>query len=150
MKRLLASVLLCCVLLSSCATTSQVSLQDDISRHFLGLKHNEIVMAMGAPTRETSDGATGKILIYEEVIPRDYSAANANYIVRTYSPTVTGTQSYVQFYIDKDNTCYNVITNYTKSVKTDNNQSVGVIILECLLGAVLGGLVGLGIAALAY
>ena len=151
MKKFITSILLCSFLISSCSTTYLVSLQDDISKRFIGLKHSDIVMAMGAPTRETTDGATGKILVYEEIITKDISAAaNANYIVRTYTPYATGLQSYVQFYIDKNNICYEVKTNYVKSVNEKKKNSVGMIILECLLGAIIGGLVGIGIAALTW
>ena len=116
-------------LFASCATTKtyQVSMLSEYTNMFVGKSHNDIVSALGAPDRQTTDGAGGTILIYEKITTTSTSnsvnaAYNVNYFTKTYTPgvktsTSTSTNtSFVHLYIDNSGTCYNVKTNHQKLV----------------------------------
>ena len=117
-------------LLTSCGPVTkvyQVSLVDDYTNAFVGRSHKEIVSALGAPDRQTTDGGGGTILIYEQITTTSTSnsvaaAYNVNYFTKTYTPgvntrTSTSTNtSFLHIYIDNSGTCYNVKTNHTKQV----------------------------------
>lgn len=153
MKKFTAFLILCSVLLSSCVTTYQVSLKEDLCKQFVGVTHNEIVRQMGAPNRQLPDGTGGTILIYEETIQHSVAtASNVNPIARTYTPSVTTSShtSYVQFYINRNNTCYDVNTNKTKIITEQNPKAkkrgiiagsiLGALATCCLVvGIILGG-----------
>ena len=116
-------------LFTSCAVTRtyQVSMASEYTKMFVGKSHKEIVSALGAPDRQTADGAGGTILIYEKTTTTSTSnsvatAYNVNYFTKTYTPgvntsTSTSTNtSFIHIYIDNSATCYNVKTNHQKSV----------------------------------
>ena len=116
-------------LFTSCTVTktSQVSMLSEYTNTFVGKSHKEIVSALGAPDRQTTDGGGGTILIYERTTTTSTSnsvaaAYNVNYFTKTYTPgvntsTSTSTNtSYVHLYIDESGVCYNVKTNHTKYV----------------------------------
>ena len=67
MKRYL--ILLITVILSavSCTTTRYISREPSMKTEWVGRSHADIVRSFGAPSREVSDGATGMILVYEEL-----------------------------------------------------------------------------------
>ena len=106
---------------SSCSTTHYVPLQAEYNAAFVGKSHNYIVSFLGAPDRETSDGAGGSILIYED----SYSTTSGSAIMiptpySVYIPNVTNTTYltlYTQLYIDRSGNCYCVKTNRTRTEK---------------------------------
>ena len=57
-------LLLCVLQLTSCTTTQYVTVNQH-PYNFVGKTHQEVVMILGAPTREYSDGADGYILTFE-------------------------------------------------------------------------------------
>ena len=106
-------------LFTSCTVynTSRVSMLSDYTTEFVGKPHQHIVATLGAPDRQTSDGAGGTILIYEKTTMTSTSnsvaaAYNVNYFSGTYTPgtkTSTSTSehtSYIHIFIDKDAVCY--------------------------------------------
>lgn len=107
----------------SCSTTQRISRLSEYTATYVGKTHNDIVLMVGVPTRQVSDGAGGTILCYEESVQRTVATAeNVNPISGTYTPgALTGTQtSYVNFYINKEGICYNVDTNHTKLVTVES------------------------------
>ncbi len=150
MKKFISFLVLCGVLLSSCSHVYQVSLKADLLKQFVGKKYNDIVRELGAPNRQMPDGSGGNILIYEETTQQSVATAhNINYMNRTYTPGMTTTShtSYVQFYVDRNNTCYDVNTNKTKTVVEKNPKSKKVgIIVGSILGALVVGGFAVGIA----
>ena len=122
-------VIISLCLFNSCTVTRtyQVSKVSDYTREFVGKPHNQIVATLGAPDRQTSDGAGGTILIYEQTTTTSTSnsvdvAYNVNYFTKTYTPgTRTNTvqsqnTSYVHIFIDTNSVCYKVNTNHQKEV----------------------------------
>jgi hypothetical protein len=120
---------------SSCTplyNTYLVSKEADYTNAYVGKSHNYIVGSLGAPDRQTSDGAGGLILIYEETTTTTTSnsvaaAYNVDYYNKTYTPGVntssstSNNTSYVHFFVNNSNTCYKIKTNHTKLV-TDVNE----------------------------
>ena len=114
---------------SSCSTTRYVSAQSDYTATWVGRPTADIIAECGAPDRETTDGSNGRILVYEdfhtEVITRSYPGYYGYYgpwghpwmgDYRTESHTE---KSYVHFYVNSNDRCYQVITNH---VKPDGTQ----------------------------
>lgn len=112
-------------------TTYYVSMEEDYAKAFVGSHHNVIVSSLGAPDRQTSDGAGGTILIYEKVTTTSNSnsnsiatAYNVNYYSKTYTPgaqtntntVTTQNTSYIHVFIGADGVCYGVKTNHQKEV----------------------------------
>ena len=117
-------VIIITCLFSSCTVykTITVSAEDEYKKLFIGRNHNFVVSRMGAPNRETSDGAGGKILIYEKTTTYSSgstiaTANNVNYYNRTYTPGAeTNTVSrqktdFIHVFVNKNNICYNVKSN---------------------------------------
>lgn len=110
-------IISCLLTMTSCRTTYLVSMQPEISRSMIGHSHQSIVSGMGAPDRQTSDGAGGIILIYENTTSQSIATAHdINYYTGTYTPGVTTTShtNYIHIYINSQGICYNVRTNLTK------------------------------------
>ena len=106
-------------------------MEEDYAKAFVGSHHNVIVSSLGAPDRQTSDGAGGTILIYEKVTTTSNSnsnsiatAYNVNYYSKTYTPgaqtntntVTTQNTSYIHVFIGADGVCYGVKTNHQKKV----------------------------------
>ena len=106
-------------------------MEEDYAKAFVGSHHNVIVSSLGAPDRQTSDGAGGTILIYEKVTTTSNSnsnsiatAYNVNYYSKTYTPgaqtntntVTTQNTSYIHIFIGADGVCYGVKTNHQKEV----------------------------------
>ena len=128
-------------MLTSCTTKSYtymasvpVSKLSDYTTEYVGKPHNYIVSSLGAPDRQTSDGAGGTILIYEETTVTSTSSSNSvaaaynvNYFNKTYTPgTATTTQSvqsantsYIHLFVNSDGVCYNVKTNHQKYIQKE-------------------------------
>lgn len=124
---LLGSILF---LLNACGPTTQtVSMHAEYANIYVGRTYNEILLALGAPDRETSDGADGNILIYEETVAYTVTKAtkeNVNTYSGTYVPgsrsQTTTSSSYLHLFINKDRICYNLKTNHTKVVSTKSSR----------------------------
>ena len=144
-------------LFTSCTVTRtyQVSMASEYTNMFVGKSHKEIVSALGAPDRQTTDGGGGTILIYEQTTTTSTSnsvaaAYNVNYFTRTYTPgvntsTSTSTNtSFVHIYIDESGFCYSVKTNHQKNVTevdeeaTAKNKKLGKV--NAILWGSLGGI----------
>ena len=131
-------VIIITCLFSSCTTvykTITVSAEDEYKKLFIGRNHNFVVSRMGAPNRETSDGAGGKILIYEKTTTYSSgstiaTANDINYYNRTYTPGAeTNTVSrqktdFIHVFVNKNNICYNVKSNiYEKYTEIDKEAT---------------------------
>lgn len=123
--------LLASSMLTSCRTYYEVSMANDYTNAFVGKSHNDVVCALGAPDRETSDGAGGTILIYEDYTSQSVAtASNVNYLTGTYTPgaRTTAYTDYVHLYINPEGVCYNVNTNHTKEVSSFSpGKTIGLI-----------------------
>lgn len=107
MKQVIIS-LLCIVCLSSCISYKYISTEPETKRAFIGASESSIIRAKGAPDREVSDGAGGRILVYE----RYYSNSNTYYYGYGFSNTSTRqNRNYTEIYINEDGICYDVRTN---------------------------------------
>lgn len=110
-------IISCLLTITSCKTTYYVSMQSEISKSMGGMSHQAIVSRMGAPDRQTTDGAGGTILIYEDTSSQSIATAhNVNYYTGTYTPGVRTTShtDYIHIYINSQGKCYNVKTNLTR------------------------------------
>ena len=112
------------VLFNSCGTTSHVlSMHDEYANLYVGRTYQDILLALGAPDRETSDGANGSVLIYEdEMTLTTTKATKENYNIHagTYVPgsrsSSTTITSFLHLFINENKICYNLKTNHTKEV----------------------------------
>ena len=138
MNRLVPLIfLLVAVLLSSCSTTNYVSLESRYKSHFIGMSHHSIVTELGAPTRETTDGLDGTILIYESTSQKtEYS--EKDYLFYTVPTATTTTHTdYIHLFIDSQGTCYDVKSNEIQEDKRIDILNtclyIGVTIITCIL-----------------
>lgn len=158
-------------LLTSCFTTKTqtytytqsipVSKLSDYTTEYVGKPHNYIVSVLGAPDRQTSDGAGGTILIYEKTTITSTSSSNSmaaaynvNYSTNTYTPgSATTTQSvqsantsYIHLFVNSEGVCYNVKTNHQKIIQEEREGQRQRMVLS-KFGKVycgtMGGLLGL-------
>ena len=159
-----AIIMIVSCLITSCTVykTSRVSMLSDYTTEFVGKPHNHIVATLGAPDRQTSDGAGGTILIYEKTTMTSTSnsnsvaaAYNVNYLSKTYTPgtrTSTSTSttehtSYIHLFIDKDGECYAVKTNHEKDVtQVDEKATKRVKKFWKIYGITLGSVLGASLA----
>ncbi len=153
--------------MTSCFTTktgvrTDKIMVDDFPRfreNCIGQTHNQIVTQLGAPQRESSDGAGGTILIYENTTTTTISnslasAYNINVIARTYTPGVNTTTEqttntdYIHYFINSDHVCYEVKTNIPMR-REEESEPYEYKYKEMHLGktmaVVLGPLVGLAV-----
>jgi len=125
--------------LSSCSM-AYVSLEPEANQTWVGKPHSEIVSTYGAPTRETSDGQNGKILIYEQTTYVETAVANSNPTFGPYSglygfyfhmaePVHTSYTSeteehvdYAHFFIDSKGICYQVKTNLERPATKEDKK----------------------------
>lgn len=112
------------LLFTSCGpTTHIVSMHDDYANIYIGKSYQEILLALGAPDRETSDGANGSVLIYEDettltttkATKENYNHYSGTYVpgARSSSATIT---SFLHLFVNADKICYNLKTNHSKDV----------------------------------
>lgn len=135
MKRFYHLLLLALALLSfcSCRTSYTASMQSDYVTRYVGQSHNYIVQSWGAPTRQTSDGNGGTILIYEKSFQNTEATNTYHGAYYTPSATTTTYTSYAQFFINRNGQCYDVKTNHEKEWS------------EFSLGKTLGLVLGIGV-----
>jgi hypothetical protein len=65
MLKSIGLMLICSVIIASCNTTKNVSLQSEYNKKLNGKSYTEIIEMLGAPDKTVSDGEGGEILIYE-------------------------------------------------------------------------------------
>ena len=109
MKRYL--ILLAVGLLSavSCSVPRYVSVEPDLQDEWIFRSHAEIVRSFGAPSREVSDGAEGRSLVYE-----DFDTTHeTDEFMGDYTTTSQEYRNFKEFYLNKDGICYDVRTNET-------------------------------------
>lgn len=143
MKRLLlisAILVIACGMFTSCRTYYSVSKASDYTNAYVGKTHNDIVYALGAPDRQTSDGSGGTILIYEDFTTQSVATAhNVNYYTGTYTPGATSTThtDYAHFYINSNGKCYNVKTNHKKTVSKFAPGKTAFLVAGCSLPVII-------------
>ena len=124
--------------MTSCYTTQSVLLSSqDLKERYIGKTEKEIKQMMGPPTRETSDGEDGIILIYES--NTGSTTRVTEYLGNTYYKTTQNPDDYSWFYLDSKGVCTYVKTNsLTKQVRAYDPGMTAALI------------VGLGIPALIF
>ena len=101
--------------LSSCTATRQVNMANDYYSRYGGQPYSVIVSCMGAPSRVESDGAGGKILVYEYYTHSTSGSSLSNMSnASEFRSNTTATRHYVEFYLSPDDSCYRVRTNHMK------------------------------------
>ena len=106
-------------LFTSCSPVRNyaVSKEKEYKEALIGAKYNEIVSELGDPDKQTSDGASGAILIYEE----KFTAKKIGYM---------------HVFVDEDGVCYNIKTNHQKYVRVvddvEKEKYTGKV-LSCLI-----------------
>lgn len=144
MKRLLIIIIgiMICSCLTSCYTTQSVLLSSqELKEQYIGKTEKEIIQMMGPPTRETTDGGDGSILIYESnagstTKVKTTKVTDDYYITRS---NTTNQENYSWFYIDSKGVCTYVKTNsLTKQARVYNPGMTAALI------------VGLGVPALIF
>lgn len=134
------------VCMTSCTSTYHISRQPEIFRIMVGRTQQSIVSEMGVPDRQTSDGAGGTILVYEQTTSDSIATAyDVNYFTGTYIPgyRTTSFKEYINLYINPQGKCYDVKTNLTREETVINPEGSIISILLCLMGAVLLGAGGI-------
>ena len=96
-------------LLSSCSAYRDASgiyqsASDYYTQQYYGVPRADIVASLGAPARETSDGKGGTIMVYE----RYYSYSTRDVWGYPYRDV---DMHYRQFFMDREDKCYRVMTN---------------------------------------
>ena len=134
---ILFSFLILVLLYSSCTSTVYLSKQSDYYNQYVGQSERSIIRAWGAPTRETSDGDTGKILVYEQLSSTtssssgtmaSSSALTGPIITSDATSSITTSTAFAQFFMDKDGICYDVKTNHVKEGKElSKGKTIGLI-----------------------
>ena len=109
-------------IMSSCSTTHKVGYSLDKINSYVGYTHQELVMELGAPTEQVSDGGDGYILVYEgneELF--DFSSEYAR---------KSATLPKAQFFMDSDGICQDVrIDNVNKVRVTNVAGTIALIII---------------------
>lgn len=112
MKSLGVSLLIA-LSLCSCYVTQPTGIKDALDSS-IGRSEHEIILEYGPPVRITSDGSSGKILIYESSRHRTLNlpglVGDSPYYPM-FSATASRT-SYVNFFVNEDSKVYYWRTNY--------------------------------------
>lgn len=142
MKRLLIIIVgfMLCSLMTSCYTTQLVPVSDqEINEIWRGQTKKNIIYKFGPPTKETSDGDNGTILVYEYNLGSNTTTkttynqydntkreqSNTNYV-----------NEYAWFYLNSEDVCVRVKNNHFKKQERTYNQgaTIGVVMSSVLLG----------------
>lgn len=116
-------LLLLCAALSSCSVMENaftsprmVSAEADYNATWQGRKYADIIRTYGAPQRSVSDGQGGMIHIYENCYSEAYSSGGMMMgpFYPDYTTTISNHRDYVEFYMNANDVCYMVKTNYLK------------------------------------
>jgi len=135
MKRIamvvLAAAMAACGMVTSCTTTKQVAMGREYQTQFKGYGEEYVVAACGEPTRTFPDGKGGKVLEYGDAAA--FSQKSGIAISSQIDQGDYGVEPFVQFFIDKEGTCYSVRTNHTKAVKEYDNKKSW-LVAGCSMG----------------
>ncbi|MBQ3440441.1 MAG: hypothetical protein IJG35_10745 [Bacteroidales bacterium] len=104
MKRVFFLILSAILALTSCSTARRVS--SDPVQPWVGCTTEEIIKAMGDPSRIDSDGKGGSVIVYESEPGYD----DPNYDILDPEASKRPRQ-YARFYLDSEGICYHVDTN---------------------------------------
>jgi len=109
------------IFLTSCYTTKVTPIQD-VMNSWLGASEQDITLKFGPPTRTTSDGASGKIYIYENTrtLTSFYPSYNRYLPDQAISNSVT---KYINFYFNSNGKVYYWRTNYPDEKKSTFSPS---------------------------
>ena len=116
-------LLLLCAALSSCSVMESaftsprlVSAEADYNATWQGRKYADIVRVLGAPQRSVSDGQGGMIHVYENNYTEAYSSGGMMMgpFYPDYTTTISNHRDFIEFYMNDNDVCYMVKTNYTK------------------------------------
>ena len=122
-------MLICSVIIVSCKSTKEVSLQDDYNKKLKGKSYTEIIEMLGAPDKTVSDGNGGEILIYEAESKKNTTPTSLNISEHIKQTCI---------YIGENKTCYKVKTDDTKKEKTYSpGKTAGLVLPLIALGVVL-------------
>ncbi len=135
LTKVIAVFLAVCFLMTSCYTTQNVLLtSQELRDRYIGKTGKEIIQMMGPPTRETTDGDDGAILIYEENGGSTTKTTYDKYLNTTYYKTTQNPDKYAWFYLDSKGVCTYVKTNcLTKRARAyDPGLTAGVVVLSTL------------------
>lgn len=139
MKRFLLIIvgIMLCTWMTSCYTTQNVLLSSqELRERYNGKTRQEIIQMMGPPTRVTTDGGDGSILVYEEYVGSTTKVTSTkvtdnNYISRY---NTTSQENYSWFYMDSKGVCTNVKSNcLTKRAKAYNEKATVVLVTMSIL-----------------
>ncbi len=129
--------------MTSCYSTQTVLLSgQELTERYVGKTGKEIIRMMGPPTRETTDGGDGTILIYEAITGSTTRVTYTEY--DTYYNTTQKPDEYSWFYLDSKGVCTYVKTNcLTKQVSTFNGFATGlcIVLYGCLIALIIAALV---------
>ena len=123
--------------MNSCYTTQNVLLSSqELEERYIGKTGKEIMQMMGPPTRETTDGGDGAILIYEanagSTTKLKTTKLNDNYYI-TRSNT-TNQENYSWFYLNSKGICTYVKTNcLTKQARAYNEKLTFLLVFSSML-----------------
>ena len=122
-------MLICSVIIVSCNTTKNVSLQSEYNKKLNGRTYTEIIEMLGAPDRTVPDGEGGEILIYEAE-PKKNATSNSLNLSEPIKQTC--------IYIGENKTCYKVKTDDTRTEKTYSPTKTAILVLPLIaLGVML-------------
>ena len=142
MKRLLIIIVgfMLCSLMTSCYTTRLVPVgNQEITEIWRGQTKKDIIYKFGPPTRETSDGEDGSILVYE------YNLGSNTTTRTTYNQydntkreqsSTNYVNEYVWFYLNSDDVCVGVKNNHFKMEERVLNKRliIGLAITSLCVG----------------
>lgn len=148
MKRFLFIIVgfMLCLWMTSCYSTQPVLLSSqELGDRFVGKTEKEIKQMMGPPTRETSDGGDGTILIYEANSGSTTKVTYTDY--NTYYRTTQNPDNFSWFYLDSKGVCTYVKTNcLTKQARAYDSRLTGLAVgLAISVVAIVAGLIGLSL-----
>lgn len=136
MKRyyyVIACFFVVCFFMTSCMMTQDVAVSDqEITDIWKGRTKKEIIYNFGPPTRETSDGADGTILVYEYNLGSNTATKTTyseyNKTVREQSNT-NYVNEYAWFFMDSEDVCVGVRQNHFKKQERikDSRSTVALV-----------------------
>ena len=152
MKRLLIIIVgfMMCAWMTSCMTTQWVKVSDEeISEIWQGQTKKDIICKFGPPTRETSDGDDGSIIIYEYNLGSSSTTTTRYNEYTNTKNEITNTNyatEYVWFFLNSEDICVGAKNNHL--IKEEQTKlSAGTMTLSVLTAILLG--IGLS-AAIVY
>lgn len=131
-------------LLTACYTTQYVPLETQYNEFWKGKHKTEIIQAYGVADRTESDGGKGYIMIYEEFTINTSSSAYGDVRTSAYTNSVntniTGkeysssseSRDYKEFFMDENDECYLVRTNYVKTEQVYSKKKTNWLIYGCV------------------